>query len=129
MKFRQYFTKPLKHSWLIFCLAMILVLGAMLLFQSTRQGVGHDVSAADYATLIFDGLVSTNGAQYASFRITNHYKHPLRFSVNNIEIRTEQGWRYYASWSPGLQTHPLLGRLDNPAVSPGTEQTFLVPSP
>ena len=100
------------------------------LFQSTRRTIGHEVSAADYATLIFDQLVSSNGAQYGSFTITNHHQHTLSFSVNNVEIRTRQGWRYYAKWLPGAsRTHPNLGSLDNPLVSPGKAQTFLIPCP
>ena len=130
MSICRHLTKPVKRPWLSFCVALILVIGAMRLSQSTRQRIGHDVSAADYATLIFDGLVNSNGTQYGSFTITNHHQHPLSFSVNNIEIRTRQDWRYYASWSPGrLRTHPMLGRLDNPIVAPGKAQTFFVPSP
>ena len=31
---RHYLTKPVKQSWAIFCFALILIVGAMLLFQS-----------------------------------------------------------------------------------------------
>ena len=118
-------TKPVRHSWLIFCLALILTGGAVLLQKKNP----HYVSAAEYATLMFDGLVNSNAAHYGSFTITNHHHHPLHFHVNNIEIMTSQGWKYFASWSPGgPRTNSMLGTLEN-HVAPGETHTFLVRCP
>lgn len=119
--------RSLVAPWLA---AFFAALVSLVVLVAKLPRIAHDVSASDYATLVFNGLVSSNGAEFASFTLNNCHRHPLTFSINNIDIRTSGVWTYYATWSPGASsTHPMLGSLNNPPVWPGRDRTFLVRPP
>jgi hypothetical protein len=125
---RQRLVQPLERPWLAFGLAAVLaVAGLWLLRQRTSQNA-HQVSAATYGRLTFEGIVVSNGAVYGKFAITNFDQNALSYYINNMEVASDGVWRYFASWAPGGATHPVLGPLHNP-LSPGGAQTFLVRAP
>ena len=129
MKLRPHLTAGLgpSSSRVCFGFALGVVVLVIVLLGSGRSP--HDASADAYALLTFNRNLESNAVSYASFTITNRYAHPLSFYVNNIQILTDHGWRYEASWLPGdSRVHPKLGSLDN-SLGPGCAQTFLVPVP
>ncbi|MEK7675033.1 MAG: hypothetical protein AAB676_04245 [Verrucomicrobiota bacterium] len=129
MNTRKRFTRPIRHPWLMFCVGLLLVLGAVPFLEHSRSRGRHDVSAAEYADMRFDGIVVSNGVAYGCFTITNRHPDALLFYVNNVKVWTHGTWRHYASWSAGAPTtHPVLGRRAN-ILSPGGLQKFLVRAP
>jgi hypothetical protein len=129
MNVRQYLTRRVTHPWALLCSGIALAVCGIVLIQQLLPKVGHDVSAANYASMKFDGLISSNGFEYGSFSITNRHRHPLQFHVNNVQVLTHEGWKYYASWVLGASTtNSILGSLHN-RVAPSQTETFLVRSP
>jgi hypothetical protein len=82
----------------------------------------------EFASLVFNGLVISNGVSGGSFTVTNLLPDRINFYVNNMEIKEPDGWSYYASWALGSRTNRLLGSLNN-YLDPAQSTAFFVPAP